>query len=110
MRRRRPPFANRWLAGRPLGSVRIFIGSVAWQRARDSRVPALVAPLDVNPSSLDWGFLHGRDAILIQCGRLPGEYLQETGERLVRAGVSPVVVILEGGRSVVFKPREGVDD
>ena len=101
MRRRRPSYARRWLAVRPAGSVRILVGKRAWQRARDRYLPVLIIPLDIDPNTLDFSFLRGRDSVLIQAGECPRDRLQQVAEAIVRAGVTPVVVLPEPDRRVV---------
>jgi len=104
LRKRKPPYARRWLAHQPPGSVRVYTGDKAWDRARKHHQPALVAPSDIPPNTLNWSFLAGRDALVVQHGDCSVEHLQHVAEALVRAGVEPVVVLREPDHQIaVFR-------
>lgn len=100
-RKPKPPFAHRWLVRQPAGSVKVFAGKEAWDRARKNKGGALVAPLDRSPAELDWSFLAGHDVLLLQFGACPVEHLQRVAEILVCTGIEPVVVLPEAGRRIV---------
>jgi len=88
----------------PIGEIRIYIGTDAWNAARIRNAysaDALVFPDGESPTAYRWP-VHGLDVLIIQAGTINLKPIPELAHVLIAAGAN-IVRVVYGAEMAIYR-------